>query len=136
MLALSLGLLMVMMATAVLLADMERKRRAVVELLDALTPLIGRTRRLTMANLRRLSHSPVHAYSLLEGENGVAPSQSDTRRISLFAGSRLANLQERLQVITAIVGSASDARVVAIEPTATPSAEPDPASVPSSRESS
>ncbi|MBT6147866.1 MAG: hypothetical protein HOH74_20685, partial [Gemmatimonadetes bacterium] len=88
MLALSLGLLMVMMATAVLLADMERKRRAVVELLDALTPIIGRTRRLTMANLRRLSHSPVHAYSLLdplereigllEGENGVTPSQSDT----------------------------------------------------------
>jgi hypothetical protein len=66
MVALAFGLLLVIMTTAILLADMERKRRTVVDLLEQLAPIIGCKRRLTMANLRRLSRSPVHAYSLID----------------------------------------------------------------------
>ncbi|HJP32829.1 MAG TPA: hypothetical protein QGF95_19960 [Candidatus Latescibacteria bacterium] len=80
MLALSLGLLFVMATTAALLADMERKRRTIVDLLDQLSPLVARSRRLAMANLRRLSRSPVQAYTLidaLEREIGLVESEHD-----------------------------------------------------------
>lgn len=114
MLSLLMGLLFVMVVIAVLLADMERKRKVIVDLLDQLAPMLDKSRRLTMANLRRLSRSPVHAYnlldplereiSLLETENDVAPDDTDSRRGSIFAGSRLANFQERIQTLTAVLG--------------------------------
>ena len=50
MLALSFGLLLVMGTVALLLADMERKRRIIVDLLNQLLPLVARSRRLAMAN--------------------------------------------------------------------------------------
>ena len=115
MLALSLGLLFVMIVIAGLLADMERKRRIIVDLLDQLAPMLDRSRRLTLANLRRLSRSPVHAYSLidplereiglLEVENDIVPDEDDTRRTSVFAGTRLANFQQRLQTLAAVLGT-------------------------------
>jgi hypothetical protein len=66
MLALSLGIIFVLGAVAALLADMEKKRRLIVELVDLLTPLVDRNRRLAMSNLRRLSNSPVQAYGLID----------------------------------------------------------------------
>ncbi|MDA0337604.1 MAG: hypothetical protein O2782_20765 [bacterium] len=119
MVALSLGLLLVMVAMALLLADMERKRRTIVDLLDQLAPMMARRRRLTLANLRRLSRSPVHAYSLidpiereigfLESEHSVTPDADDRRRTSLFAGSRLADFEVRLQTLAAVVVAADSA---------------------------
>jgi len=103
MLALSFGLLLVMGTVALLLADMERKRRIIVDLLNQLLPLVARSRRLAMANLRRLSGSPVQAYSLIdpfereiglvENEHDITPPGDDARRTSLFAGTRLAILR-------------------------------------------
>lgn len=91
MLALSLGLLFVMATTAALLADMERKRRTIVDLLDQLSPLVARSRRLAMANLRRLSRSPVQAYTLidaLEREIGLVESEHDVPPLTIPAADR------------------------------------------------
>ena len=80
MLALSLGIIFVLGAVAALLADMEKKRRLIVELVDLLTPLVDRNRRLAMPNLRRLSNSPVQAYGLIgpiEREIGLIEKKNE-----------------------------------------------------------
>ena len=118
MLALSFGLLLVMGTVALLLADMERKRRSIVDLINQLLPLVARSRRLAMANLRRLSGSPVQAYSLIdplereiglvENEHDITPPGDDARRTSLFAGTWLAYLEERVQVFVDVIAAAEE----------------------------
>jgi hypothetical protein len=105
MLALSLGLLMVFVVTAILLADLERKRRRLVALYDRMAPLIDKKRRLPFGNMRRMASSPFHLHGLidltereigyLEDAAGIAPP-ADTPR---FAGGRIVQFDQRLDAL-------------------------------------
>lgn len=77
MLALSLGLLFVMIVIAGLLADMERKRKIIVDLLDQLTPMLDRSRRLTLSQMRTTPgarrFSPAHDWPTSSSESRHLP---------------------------------------------------------------
>lgn len=106
---------MVMVATALLLADMERKRRVIVDLIDRLAPLTDNSRRLPMGNIRRLSRSPFHTYGLidaLEREIGfieekreVSAPEDDSGLLGSLAGARLQRVEARLNVLSGTPGA-------------------------------
>ena len=60
-----IGLVVVGLATGFIMSDMERKRRALSELVERLEPLVPRNRRLALHNLRRLSQSLFYAQNLM-----------------------------------------------------------------------
>ena len=88
------------------MSDMERKRRALSELVERLEPLVPRNRRLALLNIRRLSQSMFYAQNLtgqierellmLEKEKGVEAPPEEGSRFSLRTSRQLASMYQRL----------------------------------------
>lgn len=132
-----IGLVIVGLAMGLLVADMERKRRVLSEIIERLEPLVPRNRRLALHNLRRLSQSLFYAHNLMaqverelllqEKEKGIEIPVVDASRFSMRTSKQLASMYQRMLVIE---GGA--AVPTAEAPPATPPAEPvDDSSMPS-----
>ena len=110
MLPLFIGLLLVVGLFGFFLADMERKRRRLAELIDRVEPLVDRDLRLHVRNLRGLNNSLFYAYHLQEDLEGVVrateaqhglPPPAGSGRFSLRSGRRLDDLAQRIAVLEA-----------------------------------
>lgn len=107
------GLILVAITFGVIIADMDRKRRQLAFLLDRVEPLVSRTRRLHLRNLRGLNNSLFYAYNLMENlerevagteqEKGVHPPDSESR-FSLRPGRRYRDLEARIGALEALSG--------------------------------
>lgn len=119
MLALLFGLVLVGIVTALLLVDMDRKRRLLADLLDRFEPVAPRARKLALRNLRRLCNSLFYAHNLMAGldrelvmverEMGLEDPDLDNGRFAFLVSRRLANMRDRVQRIETAVGSSSAA---------------------------
>ena len=117
-LLLAIGLTVVMLTMAGLLGDMERKRRALADLLVRLEPMADHSRRLRLSSLRRLSESLFYAYQLMaaldleigyvEQEKGVETAEGGGR-FSLRAFKRLSNLVSRVEALEGLEGAGKEA---------------------------
>ncbi len=109
MVQLLIGLVVVGLTIGVLMTDMERKRRALAELVERLEPLVPRNRRLALHNLRRLSQSLFYAQNLtaqierelmlLEKEREIEVPVVDEARFSFRTSKQLASMFQRLVVL-------------------------------------
>ncbi|MBT4096488.1 MAG: hypothetical protein HOM68_06575 [Gemmatimonadetes bacterium] len=114
-----IGLVVVGLATGFIMSDMERKRRALSELVERLEPLVPRNRRLALHNLRRLSQSLFYAQNLmsqierelllLEKEKEIEVPVVDASRFAFRTSVQLAGMFQRLVTIEESVGIAEKA---------------------------
>lgn len=114
MLGLYFGLLLVFICVGLILADMERRRRQLADMLNRFEPLVGRDRRFHIRNLRGMNSSVFYAGNLmdslerevatLEQAKGVQPRDRQAR-FSLWPGRRYRDLDERVCVLEAMAGT-------------------------------
>ncbi|MDA0337607.1 MAG: hypothetical protein O2782_20780 [bacterium] len=96
------------------LNDMDRRRRQLAEMLDRVEPLVERTRRLHIRNMRGLNSSLFytgnlldqleHEVTLREREKGL-PSPTGTARFSLRPGRGFRDLEKRLALLELTLGA-------------------------------
>lgn len=96
--------------------DMDRRRRQLADMIDRVEPLVDRTRRLHIRNMRGLNNSLFYTGNLLdqleqevtvrEREKGLPPP-ADNARFSLRPGRQFRNLDARIMLLEATVPSRS-----------------------------
>ena len=134
MLYLFFGLILVVVCFGFILADMDRKRRQLGFLLDRVEPLVDRTRRLHVRNLRGLNNSLFYAYNLMdnlegevagtEQEKGLHPPDAESR-FSLKPGRRYRDLEARITALEALAAEPASTLIDTTAFTAKPdSADP------------
>lgn len=126
MLLLFIGLLLMLLAFGLLVADMDRRRRQLGDMINRAEPLVDRSRRLHVRNMRGLNNSLFYSSTLfdqLEREitaverlKGLETPTAETR-YSLWARNRYRRLDERIDSLAALAAPAP-------EPTATEPTEP------------
>lgn len=106
-----LGLAAVMVLLGLFMTDLDRKRRQLADMLDRVEPLVDRSRRLHLRNMRGSNSSLFYADNLLdelerevtvvERQTGYAPP-TDTGRFSLRPGRRYVSLESRIAGLEAL----------------------------------
>ena len=112
MLLLFIGLLLVFVCFGVILSDMDRRRRQLADMLDRVEPLVDRSRRLHVRNMRGFNQSLFYTGNVLdqldhevtarEREKGCAPPP-DKARFSLRPGRRFRDLDQRISALEAVL---------------------------------
>ncbi len=108
MLLLFFGLLLVLLGFGLILKDMDRRRRQIAEMLNRVEPLVERSRRLHIRNMRGLTGSLFytgnlldqleHEVTLREREKGL-PSPIGSARFSLRPGRSFRDLEKRIALL-------------------------------------
>ncbi|HJP32826.1 MAG: hypothetical protein QF689_08395 [Candidatus Latescibacteria bacterium] len=116
MLLLFIGLLLVFVCFGVILSDMDRRRRQLADMLDRVEPLVDRSRRLHVRNMRGFNQSLFYTGNVLdqldhevtarEREKGCAPPP-DKARFSLRPGRRFRDLDQRISALEAVLHAAA-----------------------------
>ena len=111
MLLLFVGLFLVLVCLGAILTDMDRRRRQLGELLDRIEPLVDRSRRLHVRNMRGLNGSLFYTSNLLdqlehevttnERGKGIGPPE-DEARFSWRPGRRFRDLTTRVATFEAL----------------------------------
>lgn len=105
------GLLLVMAFLGLIVTDLDKRRRQLVDMLDRLEPLVDRSRRLHVRNMRGSNSSLFYANNLLDQlEHEVAmlerqkgcPAPTDNARFSLRPGRRFLDVENRITALEAL----------------------------------
>ncbi len=106
-----LGMAAVLVLLGLFITDLDRKRRQLADMLDRVEPLVDRSRRLHLRNMRGSNSSLFytdnlldeleHEVTVVERQEGYAPP-TDTGRFSLRPGRRYVSLESRIAGLEAL----------------------------------